>query len=932
MAAPRFLAGLFFLVTIFFPSLDLTAQTPRDSWLEHLELCQDFGEKKELVLRSGWMAAASDFHGWILPYALVMGGGNWFAGVGDQAMELGPWPVLQLDRIAGFVVLSTVEPIDAVGFGMPVAAPDRRPGVGQKLWVAGKQDQPEDEGVSPLQWIAAERVSRPGGDLIPGQRIRIRVSVRAVLSPGAVIATADGGFASLERGVAGSSELFDCVLWPDPDRRVFPPDLRFSGLDAGASDKSSEEMWASAELFLAADRPADALPLLELAWEEGPPRWQVAVLAALAAARTDRPSVPWVERAIALAPGRQEVQSTAFRLAERAADPKLRAEWLQKFDQAAAEGPDIVLLHARVEMDEQRYSRALECLSDPALAQVLPGEVLYWSGRCYLAMGRMQQALQSFLEATRVSPGKAEYFDALGSAALEYGDYRLAAEAGRKAISLNPDMAAAYHHLGLALAQLNQPLFAIEIFRRGLMLNPEDVASLTNMGKLLVWMGAYEEAEPLLERALELSPVNSLAWIHLAEIRSKRGDLAGARKAAERAVEVVPEDPDAWSCLAHVVYREGKTADAIPLLEKALAIEPGREGFWLNRVNWERDFRDPQRVLQVVRKAQAALPGRPWLMAEEGNALMDLDRLREAENLFRDGVDRNPKSADLWVGLASCLRRGGSLKEATETLEEALRRVDDRGAVAGRLGFYRGLASILEGAARWREAFPGAAWDEHMEERARRLLLGQADDLPEFFAAASEETPRDPYLGWFLAQAYWDSGDVPEAERRFELLSREQEGRRNLLALESLVDLLRRRGALDRALIKAERLVALNPFSEIGYVAAGTARVNEGLAADALETISPGLDYFPDSFPLRMIRATALVQLEEWDQVAPLLDRLLMEQPRDPDLNYLAGLCQYRRGRLLEAKNHLEWVLRIEPGREPARLLLDRIRRIAEES
>lgn len=879
------------------------------------------------MLRSGYMVAARDLRGWVLPYGLVMGGGDWRLFAAPEASPLADWPILRFDRVRGVLVLSTVEPIDAVGFGLPVAPSQDRPGRGERLWVAARAETGEGGGLGPIQWVAAERAARPEEGTIPGERIRIRLMARPVLSPGAVVATSSGGFASVERGVAGREDLFDCVVWPDSSERLFPPGARFSELEARLPPVEQEALWATAELNLAADRPEAALDRLTEAWDLGPERWQIALLAAMAAERTQGDSASWIERAIELAPRRQEVQSVAFRLAELSSSASLRAKWLTLFERAEAIGPDLTLLRARSAMDSGEFDRALELLSDATLREALPADALFWTGRCFQAMGRKEHAFDAFLGATQSGPPDAEHLDALSASALEAGRAELAAEAGRRAISVDPEFAPAYHHLGLALAHLQQPLFAIEIFRRGLALNPMDVASMTNLGKLLVWMGSYEDAKSVLERALELSPENPLAWIHLTEVYMKEGDLPAARRAGEQAAFVAPEDPDAWFTLSRVVYRAGRTEDAIPLLERALELEPTRPGFWVERVRWERDFRDPERVLKVIVRARGTLPGDPWLIATEGEALVELGRLKEAEERLRLGVDRNPKAGEVWKVLAQCLRRTGDLEGAEAVLQGALSRVDDKGIIAGELGFLRGLRSILATARRFREDYPGAAWDRHMEERARRLLLGQREELPAHFTEAARNDPRDPYIGWFMAQAYWDRGALVEAESRFVRLVEDAGEARHLFALESLVDLLRRKGDLVRAEELAENLlIPANPYCEIGYVAAGTAKVNTGRPQAARKAIAPGLELFPESFPLQMIEATAMVQLEAWDEAGPFLERMLRKAPRDPDLNFLAGICQFQRGGYAEAAHHFEWVLQMEPNRDQAKQLLELVR------
>ncbi len=208
--------------------------------------------------------------------------------------------------------------------------------------------------------------------MIPGERIRIRLMARPVLSPGAVVATSSGGFASVERGVAGREEISSTVSSGGFVGSVVSTRGAFFGIGGATAAGGARALWATAELNLAADRPEAALDLLTEAWDLGPERWQIALRSGYGRGAAQGDSVSWIERAIELAPRRQEVQSVAFRLAELSSSASLREKWLALFERAEAIGPDLTLLRARSAMDSGEFDRALELLSDATLREALP--------------------------------------------------------------------------------------------------------------------------------------------------------------------------------------------------------------------------------------------------------------------------------------------------------------------------------------------------------------------------------------------------------------------------------------------------------------------------------------------------------------------------------------------------------------------------------
>lgn len=879
---------------------------PPDGWLDWLDAIAEAAPLgADLPPRRGWIAASFDLVGWLVPYALVVGGGDWQVAAGQEltGRGLGERPILRLDRPGGVLILGDPAAPPPGSFGIPTLPAAEHPGPGAEVWVATAGPQ----GAGLLAWSRAEIVGSRDEGLLAGPRLRIRMSGDRVLLPGAVVATAAGALASLERAVSGAHELFDCVLWPPPGTRGLVPGVRFRELATGLPPRGAGDAWAEGEFLLAAGRAQAAQAVLDQAWAQAPDCWPVAALLALAAAQVESdPAVAaaWTDRAIALAPGRQEVQAVAMGVAERWRDAARRRAWLDRFTAQRATGPDLTLGWALDAIERRAWTEALEWLRDPELQRVKPGQALRETGRCLTEVGRSEEAVRALQEAAVHLPADPVVFDRLCMAARQAGVEALAVEAGRRATQLDPGSAAAYQHLGVALAAWGKAELAGAAFEQALRLKPDDVASLTDLGKLLVWARRPAEAEPLLRRAIELSPDNFLAHLHLAEAAVQRGELGAAESSARRAVEQVPDDPEGWYCLAGVQHAQGRGREARETLEQAIARAPQRRDFWIERVRWETETRDPARVLAVVGRGLDRLPDDPQLMEYHGWALLNLGRVADAESFYRETTVQHPRDAGLRVGLSQCLRRRGDLDGAIGELEKALERVDQPGLAAGHLSFLLGLRSVLAGAVNLEESYPGERWEEYSEDRAQRIALQAHGELAAHFEELQRQRPNDPYLDLFIAQAWLDAGEPLKAELILRRRVGAPGGERptDLMALELLADLMRRSGALEEAERIGDWLVRVNPYSEMGYAVLGTALVNRGDAAGARERIARGLRHYPDSNVLGVIDATALAREERWEEATAVLDRIAARQPAEADVLYLQAYCHFRTGRLAEAQ------------------------------
>src|SRR5450759_3935499 len=149
------------------------------------------------------------------------------------------------------------------------------------------------------------------------------------------------------------------------------------------------------------------------------------------------------------------------------------------------------VLEAQGRLDEamQRYLDAIRLAPNPARAHLNLGNVL-------LLKGDLPGALEAFRTAIKHKPDYAGAYYNIGNALLGNGQFDEAADNYRRALEIQPNYAEVHCVLGIAQKELGQFDGAVANLRKALEINPDLVEAHLNIGSLLLSQGRYIEAWP----------------------------------------------------------------------------------------------------------------------------------------------------------------------------------------------------------------------------------------------------------------------------------------------------------------------------------------------------------------------------------------------------------------------------------------------------
>ena len=305
----------------------------------------------------------------------------------------------------------------------------------------------------------------------------------------------------------------------------------------------------------------------------------------------------------------------------------------------------------------------------------LPTDALAHSnlGVCLNDLGRFEEAVASLRRAIELAPDHADGHNNLGVALKSAGYLADAVRHYELALQFRPGFDKALNNLGNALRELKRHDEAEAYLREALARNPAYADAHNNLGSVLRAQGKSQEAVACFEMALQLRPEFAEACTNMGSVLRELGRPEQALASLQRAVQLKPDYADGYCNLGGALNEYGHHAQALLCLQQSLALKPDSSVTLTNYALVLRDLNRAKEAEAACRRALELEPDSVTARTCLGGLMADAGEFGEAERLFRSAIESKSDTVEAWAGIARLRKMRRDDPESDAWLENVQR-------------------------------------------------------------------------------------------------------------------------------------------------------------------------------------------------------------------------------------------------------------------
>ncbi|MBW1678214.1 MAG: tetratricopeptide repeat protein, partial [Deltaproteobacteria bacterium] len=293
-------------------------------------------------------------------------------------------------------------------------------------------------------------------------------------------------------------------------------------------------------------------------------------------------------------------------------------------------------------------------------------------------IGEKDQARQAYQKAAEISPDNSAVYYQLATLERSQGRFDQAMAHLDKVLALTADHVPAMTAKASVYMAQKQPTKALSFLDEKIReheKNPPLAAVLHEIrGNILLSQKDYEKSEGAFKKALDLNPDLVAPYLSLASLYLAKKETTKAISLYEEILEKQPRLIQVHMALGAIYDAEGKTAEARKMYEKALEINPDFAPA-ANNLAWLllQEGEDPDRALNLARKAKAQLPDDPGVADTLGLAFIVKGLYPSAISELSDAAEKMPRNPTVLYHLALAHWKNGEKDQALKALHNALK-------------------------------------------------------------------------------------------------------------------------------------------------------------------------------------------------------------------------------------------------------------------
>lgn len=426
--------------------------------------------------------------------------------------------------------------------------------------------------------------------------------------------------------------------------------------------------------------------------------------------------------------------------------------------------------------------------------------------------------------------------------------------------------------------------------------------------------GQDEQAEIEYLNVLQLDPTNAQAMAGLGLVYFDEGRTSRVFAVLHRANELQPGNPAVLDKLATIYLNAGEPAQARTDAIAVLAKKPNDADAPMILVRSSRNLAELQAAQRRLEALPAQVRGRAPILAAQGMANLALGHSADAEKLFEQARQADPKFVPAYLGLAGIAQARHDLAHAEQLFQQAVALTPIRSMTRVQYAQFELQKGDISTATKVLDEMVRQAPDCIPPQ----LMLARIDLAERHNAAAAKTIDAvlardslDPDALGLSAQVKLATGDAPGAVA---VLQRAVSAYPQSAPLYfQLAQTYAAAGDLTKASTSYDRVLRLNPGDPAATLALARLRAQEGNLTTAIADLKQLVQKHPELPAARLQLADAYMQQNEPDEAVAVYRALDKAYPNNPPTLLLLGIALERENDRAAARSCFEHALRLAP-------------------
>ena len=303
----------------------------------------------------------------------------------------------------------------------------------------------------------------------------------------------------------------------------------------------------------------------------------------------------------------------------------------------------------------------------PGAAAALDG---YLSGRLLEERGMEAEALEEYLQALRLDPGRPGIELRVSELEARLGEWQRSLESAGRVLEHDPGNARAFWLQGSALFSLGRPVESLKVLQAAVAADSQQPDYWKTLARVAELLDQVEVMATGWRRAVELDDGDSEAWFQLAAVEARRSHFVAADSMLAEAMALNPVRPGALFLAGWIQDGLGHPAEAMDLYRQHLEIHPGDQATRRRLVNLlvgAGRNAEAYKEVEIVRRAR---PDDPDAIGVEADLALRLGHAGRADELLDQLIGAAPADPARVARAAAILVQRGREREAVMRVED----------------------------------------------------------------------------------------------------------------------------------------------------------------------------------------------------------------------------------------------------------------------